>query len=446
MQPLGPWRAAASLLGSGGWVAAARQLLPAAGGALLPGARTLTAAAQPQPDDHHGGDGSDDVEEFRDSVRTFARDFVAPHAAAIDALNAYPPGFEFWRTAGDWGLHGEAQAAAAAAQARPVCLTPDVCDLQPACARASRTRPACTRDQRPTRPPPARGPAPAGITAPAEQGGLGLGYLHHCIAMEELSRASGSGVQRRAPRCAAAALAAGLASGGGSQPVERRRAGSPPPPRAGPCPNPQSLLQLRCRMARTATCASASWCVTPPRSSSLASCPSCSQVGLPGGDCPLPPLFAAVQQALQHTCVQAASAAGVPARLCGPTPAPTLCCRGARGRAGHERAQRRLRRGQHAVPRRWEAGWGRGGGRAGQARRMVALHRALPRSGQIRRSPAPPGLPQTRWTEATCSTAARCGSPTAPSPVRLRGLRRAAARGGAAPQRRQRAPAVATLP
>lgn len=28
---------------------------------------------------------------------------------------------------------------------------------------------------------------------PVEQGGLGLGYLHHCIAMEELSRASGSG-------------------------------------------------------------------------------------------------------------------------------------------------------------------------------------------------------------------------------------------------------------
>lgn len=27
---------------------------------------------------------------------------------------------------------------------------------------------------------------------PHEYGGLGLGYLHHCIAMEELSRASGS--------------------------------------------------------------------------------------------------------------------------------------------------------------------------------------------------------------------------------------------------------------
>lgn len=32
----------------------------------------------------------------------------------------------------------------------------------------------------------------AGITVPAEFGGLGLGYQQHCIAMEEISRASGS--------------------------------------------------------------------------------------------------------------------------------------------------------------------------------------------------------------------------------------------------------------
>eukprot|EP00793_Prasinoderma_coloniale_P004189 PRCOL_00006365-RA len=31
-----------------------------------------------------------------------------------------------------------------------------------------------------------------GITVPEEYGGLGLGYLEHCVAMEELSRASGS--------------------------------------------------------------------------------------------------------------------------------------------------------------------------------------------------------------------------------------------------------------
>lgn len=34
--------------------------------------------------------------------------------------------------------------------------------------------------------------AVAGITVPEEEGGLGLGYLHHCVAMEELSRASAS--------------------------------------------------------------------------------------------------------------------------------------------------------------------------------------------------------------------------------------------------------------
>ena len=31
-----------------------------------------------------------------------------------------------------------------------------------------------------------------GITAPPEHGGLGLGYSEHAIAMEEISRASGS--------------------------------------------------------------------------------------------------------------------------------------------------------------------------------------------------------------------------------------------------------------
>ena len=31
-----------------------------------------------------------------------------------------------------------------------------------------------------------------GITAPEEYGGLGLGYLEHCVAIEEVSRASAS--------------------------------------------------------------------------------------------------------------------------------------------------------------------------------------------------------------------------------------------------------------
>lgn len=31
-----------------------------------------------------------------------------------------------------------------------------------------------------------------GVTAPAEYGGMDLGYLEHCLVMEEISRASGS--------------------------------------------------------------------------------------------------------------------------------------------------------------------------------------------------------------------------------------------------------------
>lgn len=138
---------ASSLLCSAAWSVGGRQLAPTAawatlGGAGACGARSLTAQAAPvDAHAHHAGGGGsssseEELAEFREGVRTFAQDFVAPHAAEIDRLNSYPSGFEFWRTAGEWGLHG--------------------------------------------------------ITVPTEHGGLGLGYLHHCIAMEELSRASGS--------------------------------------------------------------------------------------------------------------------------------------------------------------------------------------------------------------------------------------------------------------
>lgn len=102
--------AAASLLGSATWAAGARHFAPAAAWAALSG-RPLTA--QPAPadaPDHQSGAGSGpneaELAEFREGVRTFAREVVAPHAAEIDSLNGYPPGFEFWRTAGDMGLHG----------------------------------------------------------------------------------------------------------------------------------------------------------------------------------------------------------------------------------------------------------------------------------------------------------------------------------------------------
>ena len=71
---------------------------------------------------------------LRDSVRAFASAEVAPRAAEIDRANAFPR--DLWPKMGALGLHG--------------------------------------------------------VTVEEEWGGSGLGYLEHCVAMEEVSRASAS--------------------------------------------------------------------------------------------------------------------------------------------------------------------------------------------------------------------------------------------------------------
>jgi len=71
---------------------------------------------------------------LRDSVETFAADEIAPRAAAIDRDNDFPA--DLWRKMGDLGV--------------------------------------------------------LGITVEEEYGGAGMGYLEHCVAMEEISRASAS--------------------------------------------------------------------------------------------------------------------------------------------------------------------------------------------------------------------------------------------------------------
>lgn len=78
----------------------------------------------------------DTQKQFKESVSQFAQENIAPHAAKIDAANQVPKDVNLWKLMGDFNLHG--------------------------------------------------------ITAPEEYGGLGLGYLYHCMAMEEISRASGS--------------------------------------------------------------------------------------------------------------------------------------------------------------------------------------------------------------------------------------------------------------
>ncbi|MDA5192576.1 isovaleryl-CoA dehydrogenase [Govanella unica] len=76
----------------------------------------------------------DDIESLRDTVAKFAAKEIAPRAAEIDRDNQFP--MDLWKKFGDLGL--------------------------------------------------------LGMTAEEEYGGVNMGYLAHCIVMEEISRASGS--------------------------------------------------------------------------------------------------------------------------------------------------------------------------------------------------------------------------------------------------------------
>jgi isovaleryl-CoA dehydrogenase len=79
-------------------------------------------------------DHGETIEMLRDSVRAFAQAEIAPRAAEIDATNTFPR--DLWPKLGELGLHG--------------------------------------------------------ITVNEADGGAGLGYLAHVVAMEEVSRASAS--------------------------------------------------------------------------------------------------------------------------------------------------------------------------------------------------------------------------------------------------------------
>ncbi|MGF1606862.1 MAG: isovaleryl-CoA dehydrogenase [Rhodothalassiaceae bacterium] len=76
----------------------------------------------------------EDLEMLRETAARFAADKIAPRAAEIDATNTFPR--DLWPQMGELGL--------------------------------------------------------LGITVPEDYGGAGLGYLAHCIVMEEISRASAS--------------------------------------------------------------------------------------------------------------------------------------------------------------------------------------------------------------------------------------------------------------
>ena len=88
-------------------------------------------ANAPRPFDFDLGETADAI---RDTVHAFAQEKIAPRAEEIDRTNQFPR--DLWPQMGELGLHG--------------------------------------------------------ITVEEEYGGTGLGYLEHCVALEEISRASAS--------------------------------------------------------------------------------------------------------------------------------------------------------------------------------------------------------------------------------------------------------------
>ena len=111
-----------------------------------PGKRLLLAsrpviAAKARPLSHYPIDDiifglTEEQVQLRETIFNFCQKELAPHADAIDKNNGWTELRPFWRKLGDLGL--------------------------------------------------------LGITAASEYGGSQMGYFDHCIAMEELSRASGA--------------------------------------------------------------------------------------------------------------------------------------------------------------------------------------------------------------------------------------------------------------
>merc|ERR1712029_697916 len=109
--------------------------------ALTEGSRTATRLQHRRTLTHYPVDDvvsglSEEQKQLRETVHDFCQKELAPHAEAIDKANIFPDMRKFWKKLGEMGF--------------------------------------------------------LGITATPDHGGTGMGYLDHCIVMEEISRASGA--------------------------------------------------------------------------------------------------------------------------------------------------------------------------------------------------------------------------------------------------------------
>lgn len=117
------------------------------------------------------------VEEFRDMVRDFALKEIAPYAEYIDKNNSFPKDVNLWQKMGEFGLHGAFFSLIFFSSSHSPRKKKK--KSQPRHLFFSHAQKKIVGKN-------------TGITVPTSHGGLGLGYLEHVVAMEELSRASGS--------------------------------------------------------------------------------------------------------------------------------------------------------------------------------------------------------------------------------------------------------------
>lgn len=142
---------------------------------LAPHLRAAALSSSPAPSPSSSS--TSERDEFRAMVRDFAAREVAPHAEAVDRTNAFPKDVDLWAKLGEFGLLGKGGRGGV------------LCGEETAASRGARERARARPDPALTRPlrlptfPPQPFPTP-GITAPADLGGLGLGYTEHVIAME----------------------------------------------------------------------------------------------------------------------------------------------------------------------------------------------------------------------------------------------------------------------
>ncbi|KAL4576920.1 hypothetical protein LXL04_013021 [Taraxacum kok-saghyz] len=98
---------------------------------------------------------------FKEGLQQFVQEKIAPHADKIDKMDSFPEDVNLWKAMGDFDLHG---------------LTAPGMQSGQRFDRSNVKLLKCSFK----------------LTFTAEYGGLDVGYLYHCMAMEEISRGSAS--------------------------------------------------------------------------------------------------------------------------------------------------------------------------------------------------------------------------------------------------------------